>query len=112
MVKRFIVYEHTFRLAHNTGSSEGAQSESSMFDTGGGLMGGKVHAFGWAATPLGAIEGWTSALRVGVELMMSSHFSSCLFCGPELVAIYNNGYQPILGAKPDAAWPACERSNS
>ena len=79
-----------------------AAASTSVFDSGGGVMGARLRAFGWAGTPLGAIGGWTGALRVAVDLMMSSHFPSCLFWGPDLVAIYNNGYLPILGKKPAA----------
>ena len=79
-----------------------AASSTSVFDSGGGVMGARLRAFDWAGTPLGAIEGWRSALRVAVDLMMSSHFPSCLFWGSDLVTIYNNGYLPILGEKPEA----------
>jgi len=74
----------------------------SAFQTGGGDMGAKVRAFDWARTPLGPIAGWSVALRVTVDQMLASKFPACLFCGPDLIAIYNDGYHAILGTKPQA----------
>ncbi|KQP19510.1 ATP-binding protein [Pseudorhodoferax sp. Leaf265] len=78
------------------------QSGPSAFQTGGGDMGAKVRAFDWASTPLGPIAGWSVALRVTVDQMLASKFPACLFCGPDLIAIYNDGYATILGTKPQA----------
>jgi PAS domain S-box-containing protein len=77
-------------------------SERSVFQSGGGEMGARVRAFNWAATPLGAIEGWPAALRITVDQMLASKFPACLFWGPDLVAVYNDGYRVILGEKPEA----------
>ncbi|WP_326536738.1 PAS domain-containing protein [Pseudorhodoferax sp.] len=77
-------------------------SGPSAFQSGGGAMGAKVRAFDWAGTPLGPIAGWSVALRVSVDQMLASKFPACLFWGPELIAIYNDGYHTILGAKPQA----------
>ncbi|MDC7675822.1 GAF domain-containing hybrid sensor histidine kinase/response regulator [Asticcacaulis machinosus] len=74
----------------------------SGFNSGGGRMGAKVRAFDWAATPIGPIEGWPATLRIAVDMMLSSDFPKCLFWGPELIAIYNDGYETILGQKPAA----------
>ena len=74
----------------------------SVFQSGGGDMGAKMRAFDWARTPLGPIAGWSVALRVTVDQMLASKFPACLFCGPDLIAIYNDGYQTILATKPQA----------
>ncbi|PPA78361.1 hybrid sensor histidine kinase/response regulator [Achromobacter spanius] len=65
-------------------------------------MGRKVADFDWAATPLGSISEWPTALRVAAGMVLSSRFPSCLVWGRELITIYNDAFRPILGAKPEA----------
>ncbi len=65
-------------------------------------MGVRLRAFDWHATSLGAVEQWPAALRVSVDSMLSSKFATCIFWGPELLAIYNDGYRVMLGGKPEA----------
>ncbi len=65
-------------------------------------MGARLRAFDWAATPLGPISHWSAALRVTVDQMMTSKFPACLFWGPDLIAVYNDGYRVMLGTKPEA----------
>ena len=70
---------------------------------GGGEMGSLIRAKPWADTPLGPIEGWPQSLRSAVSILVPSKAQIILFWGPELVAIYNDAYRPVLGAKhPDA----------
>lgn len=57
----------------------------------------------WAATPLGPVDGWPMALRIVVRTCLGSPFPINLWCGPELVLVYNDAYRHVLGAKhPDA----------
>jgi PAS domain S-box-containing protein len=77
-------------------------SNTSVFHAGGGIMGAKLRALDWSKTSLGPLTQWSGAMRVAVDLMMSSDFPSCLFWGQDLVAIYNNGFLPILGEKTEA----------
>ncbi len=74
----------------------------SAFVSGGGSLGARMRAFDWAATPIGPIEGWPSALRIAVDNMLSSAFPTCLFWGDDLIAIYNDAYRVLLGSKPEA----------
>jgi PAS domain S-box-containing protein len=62
-----------------------------------GPMAEKVRHFDWASTPLGPIDSWAPALKIVVDLMMASKFPKCLFWGPDLVAIFNDAYVPLLG---------------
>ena len=62
-----------------------------------GPMAEKVRNFDWASTPLGPIDTWAPALKIVVDLMMASKFPKCLFWGPDLVAIFNDAYVPLLG---------------
>jgi PAS domain S-box-containing protein len=65
-------------------------------------MSGRVAAFDWRQTPLGAPETWSPALRVSVELLLGSRFPGCLIWGPALTMIYNDAFELILGEKPSA----------
>ncbi len=58
-----------------------------------------VRAHDWAATPLGPRESWPAALKIVVDLVLRSHFPKCICWGPELTAIYNDAFVPILGNK-------------
>ena len=53
----------------------------------------------WSATPLGAVEQWPETLRVAVRSAIESPFPLNLWCGPELLLIYNDAYRAVLGAK-------------
>ncbi|MBP7568307.1 MAG: PAS domain-containing protein, partial [Burkholderiaceae bacterium] len=79
-----------------------ARSQASVFVAGGGAMGARLRDFDWSTTPLGPIDTWTPVLRITVDQMMNSGFPACLFWGPDFIAIYNDGYKPILGSKPEA----------
>jgi hypothetical protein len=74
----------------------------SAFVSGGGVLGARMRAFDWAATPLGPIAAWPGALRIAVDSMLSSAFPACLFWGDDLIAIHNDAYLPLLGGKPPA----------
>jgi PAS domain S-box-containing protein len=66
---------------------------------GGGEMGAQIRAFDWAATSLGAPEGWPQPLRSFVALMLASAQPVFLAWGPERTWFYNDAFTPILGAK-------------
>ncbi|HET7275229.1 MAG TPA: ATP-binding protein [Longimicrobiaceae bacterium] len=53
----------------------------------------------WAATSLGPVDKWSPVLRKTVETCLESPFPINLWCGPELVLIYNDAYRPVLGGK-------------
>ncbi len=78
------------------------REDRSAFKAGGGAMGAKLRAFDWAATPLGAIDTWSPVMRSTVNTAMLSGFPVALFFGPDLICIYNDGYKPMLGEKPEA----------
>ena len=78
---------------------------------GGGETGALTRTIDWAATPLGAVEKWSQALRTMVGLLLRNRSPLILMWGPEFVQFYNDAYRPILGAKhPKAmgqAGPVC-----
>src|SRR5581483_6288554 len=73
-------------------------------------MAERVAAQDWSATPLGPVEQWPEALRVAVQLVMSSRFPMFIWWGPALINIYNDPYVPMLGKKHPAGFarPAAE----
>jgi PAS domain S-box-containing protein len=58
-----------------------------------------VRSFDWSATPLGAPENWSPALRAMVPILLANRFPQMLWWGPEYISIYNDAYRPILGLK-------------
>jgi signal transduction histidine kinase len=62
-------------------------------------MARRCRAFDWASTSLGAPAEWPAALRAVVRTCLESPFPVNLWCGPELLLIYNDAYQRVLGAK-------------
>ena len=57
----------------------------------------------WAATPLGAVGGWSPTVRATVGNCLNSRFPMVFMVGSELVMVYNDAYAPMLGARHPAA---------
>lgn len=67
------------------------------------IMGSRIRAFDWSRTSLGPMEGWSPALRAAVRMMVAQGHSACMFWGPDLVMLYNDGYMSVLGGKEEQA---------
>jgi PAS domain S-box-containing protein len=66
-------------------------------------MGDRIRTLDWAATPLGPVERWPQSLRSAISILLPSRAQIILFWGPDLIALYNDAYRPVFGAKhPDA----------
>ncbi|HSP19958.1 MAG TPA: HAMP domain-containing sensor histidine kinase, partial [Myxococcaceae bacterium] len=83
-----------------TGSLAAASSD---FLSGGGEMGELTRSIDWSATPIGAAETWSPALRSTLRVMLVNRFPMLLWWGPEYVQFYNDAYRPIPGAKHPAS---------
>src|SRR3954451_982019 len=81
----------------------GTCSGPSGLVSGGGGCAALVRAHDWARSPLGPIEHWPVPLRTAAQLCLESRYGMCVFWGPEHVALYNDAYVPMLGAKHPAA---------
>lgn len=66
---------------------------------GEGEMARRCRDFDWSATSLGPPAVWDPALRVIVRAALESPFATNLWCGRELILIYNDAYKAVLGAK-------------
>jgi signal transduction histidine kinase len=86
----------------DTVPARGPGAAAALF-AGEGEMRARCRALDWAATPLGPVEQWPAVLRWTVRTAMDSPFPINLWCGPERVLIYNDGYRHVLGAKHPAA---------
>ena len=73
------------------------------FSPGGSAMAQLIRDFDWSKTAIGAIEGWSAALRMQVNFMIANRFPILLWWGPDYISIYNDAYAPILGARHPSA---------
>ena len=53
----------------------------------------------WTLTPLGPLEGWSEALLLCANLMLSCAFPSLVFWGKESVQLYNDAFVPLLAER-------------
>jgi PAS domain S-box-containing protein len=58
-----------------------------------------IRAHDWPSTPLGPLEGWSEALLLSANLMLSCAFPSLVFWGKELVQLYNDAFIPLLAER-------------
>lgn len=65
----------------------------------GGAAGDLLRETDWAATPLGPMRQWPLSLLTMVRALLSTRQATCLFWGPELINLYNDGFVPLLGEK-------------
>ena len=73
-----------------------AQAAPVLTKIAGGEMAGRVRAFDWSQTDLGALDAWSPALRLAVDMILATNFPMALRWGPGLVLIYNDAYAPAL----------------
>ena len=80
------------------------------FLAGSGEMAGRLRAFDWTGTSLGAPHDWPGPLRTLVALLTRSTQPMFLAWGPDQTWLYNDAFIPILGAKHPTAMgrPAME----
>jgi PAS domain S-box-containing protein len=53
----------------------------------------------WSQTPFGPMEGWSTALRSAVSIILGSRFPMVLYWGETRALIYNDAWAPVLGQK-------------
>ena len=70
---------------------------------GGGEMGARMRAFDWSRTPLGPAASWPRSLKTAVRIMLTSRQPMFVWWGEELINLYNDPYEAIVGGK----HPAC-----
>ncbi|WP_082543215.1 type II toxin-antitoxin system ParD family antitoxin [Sphingomonas sp. Leaf339] len=70
---------------------------------GGGECGDLIRRFDWAATSLGAIDGWSTELRTTVGNAVNSPVAKVVMWGPDHVMLYNDSYRAVAGDRHPAA---------
>jgi signal transduction histidine kinase len=96
-------HDSTKSTKHSSGDHPREEGAEKLF-AGPGETRELGRALDWAATPLGAVEVWSPTLRAVVRTVLDAPFPITLWCGPELVLIYNDAYRPVLGAKHPASF--------
>jgi PAS domain S-box-containing protein len=66
---------------------------------GDGEVARHCRAIDWAATSLGPVEQWPAALRTTVRMAIECPFPINLWCGRDLLLIYNDAYSVVLARK-------------
>jgi PAS domain S-box-containing protein len=66
---------------------------------GDGEIAQRCRAVDWSSTSLGPVEDWPAALRTAVRMALECPFPINMWCGPELLLIYNDAYRAVLGTK-------------
>ncbi len=75
-----------------------AQDADSVFE-GPGEVRRIGRSLDWAGTHLGPVASWSPLLRGTVRMMLQSEFPISINWGPELTALYNDAFAPLMGAK-------------
>jgi PAS domain S-box-containing protein len=70
---------------------------SADFLAGGGEMGALTRAYDWAASPLGAPQGWPQSLRTALRILLNTNHPMFIWWGPELIQFYNDAYRQTMG---------------
>ncbi|RYZ43604.1 MAG: response regulator [Myxococcaceae bacterium] len=62
-------------------------------------MGALMRSMDWSATVLGPVSTWPESLRTTVSTSLNSRFPLLVLWGADMVMLYNDAYQAILGDK-------------
>ncbi len=71
---------------------------------GGGACGDLLRTRDWSRSALGAVAGWSPALRTTVSNIVNSPVPKVLMWGTDHVMLYNDAYVAIVGARHPAAF--------
>ncbi len=91
-------YEPDRRLSVDLHMNENLEACTRPEGRPGGMV-ELVKAFDWASTPLGHRLAWPERLKAVTDLIGAHNFPMIALWGPDLIQIYNDGYQNIMGAK-------------
>ncbi|CAJ0762254.1 15706_t:CDS:2, partial [Entrophospora sp. SA101] len=72
-----------------TNSSKTSNSDSPTFYADEVPVADLVYSFDWSSTPLGPMEEWDPSFRMAVDICLHSVFPIAIYCGPDLILIYN-----------------------
>ena len=67
--------------------------------SGAGEMAALMRTINWAATALGAVEGWPLSLCTAVRILLGAHQGMWLVWGPQQVFLYNDAWRTMTMAE-------------
>jgi PAS domain-containing protein len=67
------------------------------FLDGGGKMGALMRVHDWLGSPLGPPQRWPDTLKAAIATCLASRFPMVVWWGSDLIMLYNDAWQPILG---------------
>src|SRR5215470_724381 len=67
------------------------------FLDGGGKMGTLMRTHDWSRSPLGPPGCWPDTLKAAIATCLASRFPMVVWWGADLIMLYNDAWQPILG---------------
>lgn len=70
-----------------------------QFLAGGGENGALIRSFDWSKTSLGEPAYWPKSLKTCVRIILTSRQPMFVWWGEDLINIYNDAYQTIVGGK-------------
>ena len=73
--------------------------EGLPFLQGAGAVAPAYAGADWSLSPLGPPEGWSTALKAALALILPAKAEIVLFWGPDLAAFYNEAYALTIGLK-------------
>jgi PAS domain S-box-containing protein len=84
-----------------------------------GEMSGRIRAFDWSRTELGALDTWSKSLSSSVQLMLASPLPMVMLWGRPGYMIYNDAYSEfaggrhpyLLGSPVELGWPEVAEFN-
>lgn len=74
-------------------------TDALQFLAGGGDNGALIRAFDWSNTSLGPPAQWPKSLKTCVRIILTSRQPMFVWWGKDLINIYNDAYQTIVGGK-------------
>jgi hypothetical protein len=95
-------------MSHQTASSPPTGSASPegkehRLAFGNSRMAQKILGMSWSHTPLGDVDTWPLSLVTTLRLVLNTTQPICFWWGPQLINFHNDGYDPMLGNRKDAA---------
>ena len=79
--------------------SNAANADTEWIFLGPGQMPALCRGLDWSKTKLGTVVTWPQSLRTAAQTVLASPFPAILLWGPDLIQIYNEGYQDLMGNK-------------
>jgi PAS domain S-box-containing protein len=62
-------------------------------------MARRLRRFAWETSPLGPAAAWPTELQSACRICLTSRFPMIVWWGPQFNFVYNDAYEPLLGAK-------------